>query len=920
MNDYTPGPGDLPPDFGPYRILGKLGKGAMGTVYRAVEVALDRPVAVKVSRYGAGEPHLLERFRQEAKAAARFTHPNLCPVYAVGEIAGVHYLTMPFLEGRPLLDLLDTYPERPRQAVFLVETLARALAEAHAAGVIHRDVKPENVVFNGRGQPVLVDFGLAVRLDGGDDRLTRVGTVMGTPSYMSPEQHAGRLEAIGPASDVFSLGVLLYELLSGARPFEGTMGELERQKTAGSFPPLTAHRPGTDPRLEAVCRRALAPAPASRFESMTALADALAAYLDAVTPPPTLAAPARPAAADPPPGVSMHPSDPRIAEEVVRLMRQWGWEEGVARLHEKIRTTEDTHERGILRLLGGWMASERGGHAEGVAEFAAATGSPGLEAWALLGQAFVAFRAGDFRACEALLDEADRKRDPTDPTLRATLSHSRGALRYKEGRLDEAAEHLYEALAGFGPDSFGFGRVLDTLGTVYATRDDFATARLFFQRSLEEKGRFKDLPGQALSFGQLGRLYLHWDELDRAEEYFRRDLELCHRINDGRGEAQMYNHLAQVLLARGRPQKAMQFLDESVTRGEAAGWVPVEAFARKDRARARLGLGDVAGAEADARRAEQLFAGKQFAEGVFHARTVLALVRAAQGQALEAEPLLLRSAAHFDECGEGAEAARCYLYLARVRRQRGAAPLVVVEALHAALDRAERSRRDGLVAAVEAELREVDEAELCRRAYRRARGRGIAEDTTSLRHGSGEKATVLFLDLRNFSGWSLTEDPRTVMMTLNQIFADLAAALERHDIVVNQYLGDGFMALVREGGHARRAVAGALDLLAALERFNRPRRVLGLPPLEARVGVSTGDVFFGNVGTHRKVDFTAFGPTTNLAARLLGEAQPGSVCVSEETYKRVRDEVEVREPAGREAELKNVGRHRFWDVVGRRPG
>jgi class 3 adenylate cyclase len=177
---------------------------------------------------------------------------------------------------------------------------------------------------------------------------------------------------------------------------------------------------------------------------------------------------------------------------------------------------------------------------------------------------------------------------------------------------------------------------------------------------------------------------------------------------------------------------------------------------------------------------------------------------------------------------------------------------------------------------------------------------------------------VLFLDLRDFSGFALEEDANLVMLTLNQIFADLAEVLERHDIVVNQYLGDGFMALVRGEDHPRRAVAAGLDMHEALKGFNRPRRALGLRLLEPRIGVATGDVHLANVGTHRKIDFTAVGPTTNLAARLQGEAIPASVCVPEPTYARVRGQFSVANEAGRVANPKGMGEVRVWDVTGRR--
>jgi class 3 adenylate cyclase len=918
MDPYTPGPGDLPSPFGPYQILRRLGGGGMGTVYQARDPALDRLVALKVPRLEhPAYAQLKQRFEQEARAAACLYHPNLCPVYQVGEVDGVPYLTMPFLDGTPLSACLAGYAGRPRAAAALAETLGRALAVAHAKGVVHRDLKPDNILLDGRGQPVVVDFGLALRLDAADPRLTRDGTVMGTPAYMAPEQHAGDADALGPACDVYSLGVILYELLAGRPPFAGPSDRLLTQKRQAAFPPLVQCRPGLAPALDDVCRTALAPAPADRFATMTAFAEALAEFLKDRAEAPVVPTPGGGEA--PRSHLTPYPSDPLIIDEVLRLLRQLGWEAGMTRLRERILVTEDARQRAALQMLAGWLATERGGHPEGVEFFAAARASPDLKAWALVGEAFAAYRDSQFQRAEELLDAAARLGHPEDAVLRATLAHYRGALLYKQGAADRALEHLDRALTGFGPDHLGTGRVLDTLGMVYASsRNDFPTAFLFYQRSLDVKRRLEDLPGLALTCGQLGRLCLDWGLLDRAEEYFREDLRLCERISDRRGEAQMHNHLGQVFLGRGKARQALTYLNESVRQNEVGGWAVGEGYARKDRARAWLEAGKPDDAEADARRAEELFSSKGFQEGVYHARRARALARAARGEYAEAERLLRPAAAYFDDAGDLAEAARTYLELARLRQAGGGETGLPLEALRSALDRAERSRRDGLVGAIEEELGEVDEVELYQRLYRRARGRGIREEAGPLGDGTGEKATVLFLDLRNYSGYALKEDAAVVLRTLNQIYAELAAVLERHEVIVNQYLGDGFMALVRERDHARRAVAGGLELLRVLEQFNRPRRVLGLPVLQARIGVSTGQVVLGNIGTHRKMDFTAVGPTTNQAARLQAEAREDAVCVSEGTRDGLGDEFAFHDPAGRVVKLKGMGEARVWDVVGRR--
>ena len=212
---------ELPETFGRYRILRKLGQGGMGSVYLAHDSQLDRPVALKVPHFSAADgPDALERFYREARAAATIVHANICPVYDVNEHAGVPYVTMAYIEGRPLAELIRAgkpLPQRPVAAA--ARKLALALHEAHRRGVVHRDLKPSNVMINSRREPVVMDFGLAWRLDREDARLTKSGSILGTPAYMSPEQVRGDVSALGPGCDIYSLGVLLYEMLTGRPPY-----------------------------------------------------------------------------------------------------------------------------------------------------------------------------------------------------------------------------------------------------------------------------------------------------------------------------------------------------------------------------------------------------------------------------------------------------------------------------------------------------------------------------------------------------------------------------------------------------------------------------------------------------------------------------------------------------------------------------
>lgn len=278
-DDATPLP--VPKELGRYEIVGQLGRGGMGTVYLARDTLLGREVALKIPHFRhSDDPRRLERFYREARAAATLDAPNLCPVYDVGEIDGVPYLSMARIRGQSLSKLLASGRRfSQREAAQIVRLIALAVDRAHAGGIVHRDIKPSNIMLSETGEPILTDFGLAQRLELEDPRLTRSGVIVGTPSYMAPEQVDGDPETLGPACDVYSLGVVLYELLTGRVPFEGPLLSVLRQLGKDQPAPPSSHRKDLDPRLEAVCVKTIAKNPANRYPSAAALAEALDEYL-----------------------------------------------------------------------------------------------------------------------------------------------------------------------------------------------------------------------------------------------------------------------------------------------------------------------------------------------------------------------------------------------------------------------------------------------------------------------------------------------------------------------------------------------------------------------------------------------------------------------------------------------------------------
>jgi serine/threonine-protein kinase len=268
---------DIPPVIGPYEVRRLLGQGAFGVVYQGHDPKLKREVAIKLlNREKLNSAKVVERFLREAQVVAQMHHNHIVPVYELGEHDAQHYIASRFVPGQTLAAMIPEGGLDQKQAVGLVQQLLEALAYAHRKNVLHRDVKPANAIVDSEGQLYLMDFGLAVLVDESEGRATQDGTVLGTPSYMPPEQALGELQRIGPASDQYSAGIVLYELLTGRTPFEGAPTPTLLYHAIHTAPPRPGEfRPDIDPKLEALCLRSLAKTPEDRFPSCMDFAGAL---------------------------------------------------------------------------------------------------------------------------------------------------------------------------------------------------------------------------------------------------------------------------------------------------------------------------------------------------------------------------------------------------------------------------------------------------------------------------------------------------------------------------------------------------------------------------------------------------------------------------------------------------------------------
>jgi serine/threonine protein kinase len=280
LSEHDAGPGEVIRTVGDYDLLDEIARGGMGIIYRARQRSLNRIVAVKTLIPGPqAAPEQIKRFRAEASAAASLQHPNIVAIHEVGVHQAEQYLVMDLVDGPNLAAFIKDQPLSPRSAASYLKTIAEAVQFAHDQGILHRDLKPSNVLIDSQDRPRVTDFGLAKRLEG-DSSLTLSGHVLGSPSYMPPEQAGTSPHKVGPASDIYSLGAMLYHMLAGRPPFVGDSlnQTLEQVFNREPVSPRLLN-PATPRDLETICLKCLEKEPARRYPAAQALADDLGRFL-----------------------------------------------------------------------------------------------------------------------------------------------------------------------------------------------------------------------------------------------------------------------------------------------------------------------------------------------------------------------------------------------------------------------------------------------------------------------------------------------------------------------------------------------------------------------------------------------------------------------------------------------------------------
>ncbi|MBI5688623.1 MAG: serine/threonine protein kinase [Verrucomicrobia bacterium] len=550
--EVSAAPAGLPARIGPYEVIDELGRGGMARVFCARQPRLDRLVALKVLAGGPANEALEQRFLREIQTVARLRHPHIVAIHDSGRADGYVYFAMDYIEGGDLAHRLREQPPAPREIAALLEKTARALAYAHAEGVIHRDLKPSNILLDGE-EPRLADFGLAAQIEAGGD-LTMVSAIIGTPHYLAPEAVRGGSAALSPASDQYALGVILYEALAGRTPFAGaSAAELPALLSHAEPPALRLLAPATPRDLETICLQCLEREPTRRYRGMAEFADDLARFLA---------------------GVEIVARPPGLGERFRRF----------ARRH---RTALAATSAATLTLTAGIVTSTtlavRATRAEKRAarEAAAATAVVNFLQDDLLAQAGPEQQSDPDIRLRTVLDRASRsigQRFVGQPDVEAPIREVLGVTYTSVGQYPVAREHLERALVLarqlYGPDDFRTLRIDNELASILVYTRKLPEAEAAKHRLFQlHRDRFgPDHRATLNTASDLAAVYNYQGKLKEAETLLRETIAREERVFGPNDPSTVNSRsiLGVILTRRGRLQEAAAFVEETLRRARAS--------------------------------------------------------------------------------------------------------------------------------------------------------------------------------------------------------------------------------------------------------------------------------------------------------------------------------------------------------------
>jgi tetratricopeptide (TPR) repeat protein len=575
-----------------FEIQGELGRGAMGVVYKALQLGLNRLVAIKMIRYGANAAaEDLVRFLAEAEAVAQIHHPNIVQIYSVAKHAGLPLFVLEYLDGGSLGQRIRQGPLAPKEAAEMLELLAQAMDAAHQRGIIHRDLKPGNVLLDSEGQPKITDFGLAKRFKSSSG-LTQSGAVMGTPGYMAPEQASGKSGVVGPAADIYALGAILYEMLTGRPPFKAASSMETMLQVLNDEPvPPSRIQPGLPRDLETICLKCMRNEPSRRYDSALALADDLRRYQNGET---ILARPVSNAErfgrwCRRHPGVTGLSAALLCALVGGLVAVTLLWRDSEAQRAAAVAAEQQAQQMAAAARDQQIIAEAQSLRAQAEADRAVRQANKANKTAEVLAQMFEATdplglggipslkpRGSDIPpALQILRRGAERVKQTLndEPETQAKLLDTIGGVFCTLGRPDEARPLLERALEladrVLPKDDPELAATLHNLGWLYHQTGDYARAREMYEKALAIRRQHGVADPKALSTTilTLGWLFAGLEQFAEAERLFKEAIDLRVRTHgeNHRDTAIAWGGLAAVYLAQGKNLEAIAPYNQAMT-------------------------------------------------------------------------------------------------------------------------------------------------------------------------------------------------------------------------------------------------------------------------------------------------------------------------------------------------------------------